>query len=637
MNCAEAGMPAAGQFSQNLKGAKEKPNLNQSQDRIIKKNSFARQALDVDQPVANRGIGLFATVNYSSVKDTLCSSNVDSKKPALEQAWLDNLLSESSIAGISCLIPWREIEETEETYNWQILDTLLNYCQRHNKLLILRVSTAGLDTGGNAAFDEQIISDTPAWVFTAGAQSLTYREPNQDVHRMPVLWDAVYLAKWSNFVKQLGNRYDKNSNLHSIGITGGGTLGGTNIIPPVASNKSKCTLLEEELKDKYGMCDRQLISNWKYIGDLFVKSFPSARLNFDINPPIPDHDGQELLDEIANYFIFRYGERVYLTRQNVSSSKHDFDQYRLILKFRPDTLTGYQIVEQAPAQQAGRLRSQGDAIALTNGGSAPSNRINSGDPNNALQVAEQAERLRSQFDQYRLILKSRPDTLTGYQTVVQAPAGQAGCLRSQGNAIPGVLSATSRPGRGGNAPPTQLNNIIQCALDDGISFAEVPAELILSQDASIKKSLKNLEDHIGYQLVAKKITLPTLLKSGEALPASFTFLNLGAAAPMKPVRELDKEKAGSYKIQIVLKDQNGSPVVISLHTPNPPTNLWTTGKPISWAKDLKMPKLEPGIYSVSLSLIDVDCKQKLNILNKLTPEPREPTSDLDLDKIEIIE
>jgi hypothetical protein len=512
---------------------REKAELNQSQDRIIKKKSFNTIGMGIDHPVANKEIGLFATVDYERIRSTLEGTDPISDKKAEAEEWLNKVLSQSSISGIACLIPWKYLQPSEESPNWKIIDNLLNYCQQHNKLLILRISTAGLDNETSSAVNEQIFSDTPSWVFDGGAQSFTYTTKDQQQERLPIFWDEIYLAKWSNFVKQLGTLYDKNANIHSIGITGGGMLGSTNLLPPVASAKDKHSAFEQVLKNKYGMNARQLLVHWKYVADLFVKAFPTTRLNFDIDPPTPDSAGQESLDEIANYLVFRYGERVYLTRQNVNSAKHDFDQYRLILKYRADTLTGYQVS--------------------------------------------------------RLV------------------------------------------------KPDQIVAIAKCALDDGVSFAEIPVDLVLSDNDLVKKGLNYLEDHIGYQLVAKEVTLPSSLKSGEPLKATFSFLNLGSATPIKPLRNLERDKASSYKIQLTLKDQNDSPVFISLHTPSPPTNLWNTNKPIEWEKDLKMAKLKPGNYSVLLSLIDVDSKHKLSILNSLNPDKVEPASDIALTNVQIVE
>jgi hypothetical protein len=129
---------------------------------------------------------------------------------------------------------------------------------------------------------------------------------------------------------------------------------------------------------------------------------------------------------------------------------------------------------------------------------------------------------------------------------------------------------------------------------------------------------------MGYQIVSKDVSLPKDLKAGDPLKASFTFLNLGAASALKPSRQLDKDVASSYKVQLELRDTNGKPIARLLHTPETPTNAWSSGKPIQWAEELKTPaQLTPGKYEVYLSLVDSDTKRKLRFLNGIgTGEPQ---------------
>ena len=347
---------------------------------------------------------------------------------------------------------------------------------------------------------------------------------------MPVFWDATYLARWSNFVHALADRYDKNPSIHSIGITGGGARGGTAIAPTL--DKTQTDSLEQTLKSEFGMNPHQIVEHWKYVADLFPNAFKTARLNFDASPPLASKAGQDMLDEISDYLIYRYGERVYLTRENVDSAKHGFDQYRLLLKFRPDTVTGYQLT--------------------------------------------------SAF------------------------------------------------------PPTDLKALLKNTLDDGISFAEIPESMLQDKDAAVAETLEQLRSKLGYQVVSEKVTLPSDIKSGEPLKAEFTFMNLGSAAPMHPSRQLDKDVAGSYKVQLELRDANGKPIVQSLHTPAVPTNKWIAGQPITWEQELKMPpKLKAGEYSVWLSLVDGDTKRKLQILNVASTEKTGPGTDISVGKIQV--
>jgi hypothetical protein len=339
---------------------------------------------------------------------------------------------------------------------------------------------------------------------------------------MPIFWDSTYLAKWSNFVTALGHRYDNNQTIHSVGITGGGVLGGTKIIPSLGHDRSDAAGLEETLRKDFALSQRQIVQNWKYIADLFLKAFPSTRLAFDIDPPTANRSGQDSLDEISDYLVYRYGERVYLTRQDITDSKHGFDQYRILLKFRTDTLTGYELSQDFPKEDVQKL--------------------------------------------------------------------------------------------------------VKNALDDGVSFVEIPSAMFAKEDTAVQTALDDLDEHLGYQLVAQHLSIPNGIKSGEPVKAQFTFANFGDAAPQRPNQQLEKGLASSYQVALELRDQDNQPVVVSVLTPPIPTTQWLPGKPISWENEFRMPKLKEGTYSAWISIINKDTKRRLEILDATKGDPQQPAT-----------
>lgn len=578
----------------------EKTYLNKSQDRVIKKKGFKTIAVEGAKPVENKELGYFAIVPYEKIQD---------------KDLVTSLLKNTNVSGVSVILPWRLLEPVEGETNFKPIDDLLALCKEQNKTMILRISTCGIDSSAK--------SDTPDWVFQdPAARSIIYTGTDGNEHQMPIFWDPAYLAKWSNLINELGEQYDKNPSLHSIGITGGGVLAGTNVLPDfvaavkqttgadivtkpekakpsggadgdkpadekstsdadkssdastsksadeastaksedeagknladadkaskkaaesseksaektagdskdktASSSKATDEAADEKgpgkeakkevqriLEKQFGMTQRQLIEHWKYVADLFPKAFSTTRLNFDISPPTPNRKGQDSLDEISDYLVYRYGQRIYLTRQNVVDGKHGFDDYRVLLKFHPDTLTGY--------------------------------------------------RLSQEF------------------------------------------------------PPKELVKMAKNIGEDGISFCEVPIDVITSTDESVQTALKAMHQSMGYQLVSKEVSLPKDLKVGTPLKASFTFFNLGAASALKPSRQLDKDVASSYKVQLELRNSNGKPIARLLHTPETPTNQWSAGKPIAWEEELKTPpQLTPGKYDVYLSLVDTDTHRKLQFLH----------------------
>jgi hypothetical protein len=205
--------------------------LNEGQDRLIKTKKFKSVTVEGAQPVFNKEIGLFAVIPT----DKLSQNQV-----------ITDVLSKPMVSGISVTIPWKVLEPKEDEFNWQPIDNLLELLKPSGKSLILRVSTCGVDTvpeGFQAAKAEEgdkkqtLESDTPSWVFSGDVKTMEYTGNDGKQHLMPIFWNTNYLAKWSNFITEMGEKYDKNPNIHSIGITGGGVAGSTLVVPDVTGEK----------------------------------------------------------------------------------------------------------------------------------------------------------------------------------------------------------------------------------------------------------------------------------------------------------------------------------------------------------------------------------------------------------------
>lgn len=487
----------------------EKNYTNESQDRLIKKQAFKLSDAPNIKPASNREVGFFGTIPADKLSDA---------------EYVNSVLSNPRTNGISATIPWSTLEPGEEKYDWTVVDRLLQQCQAANKTLILRVSTCGIDADATTA---KAASDTPEWVFAAGAKSVKYVDKDGKQHLMPLFWDQSYLAAFSNFISEMGSRYDKNPLLHSVGITGGGFLGGTSLIPTNMGAKGDKTAsaetgfttadqLENHLRKKEGLTQKQVIDHWKYVADLFPQAFPNTTLNFAINPPTPNRAGEDALDEISDYLIYRYGQHIYVTRQNLKNGKHGFDDYRVLLKFRPDTYEGLSLLSEFPA--------------------------------------------------------------------------------------------------------ADLEKIAKTALDDGISFIEIPQELVTSTDPVAMTALDKLNSHMGYQIISKKVALQDQLEQGEPLKVDFTFMNVGDAVAKRPVRELDKDVPQSYKVMVELKDSTGKPVAQLLHTPTKGTLDWSAGEAVSWQHSLRMPNLAPGEYEATVSLFDPVTSRRIMLIDGRTAD-----------------
>lgn len=502
----------------------EKNYVNKSQDRLIKKQAFKAGAVANEKPANNKEVGFFGVIPGDKLADS---------------DFVESLLSNPRTNGISATIPWKQLEPGEEKYDWAVLDQLLKQCQSHNKSLVLRVSTCGIDLPDG----DKPSSDTPEWVFAAGAKSVKYMDKDGKPHLMPLFWDQSYLAAFSNFISEMGSRYDKNPLLHSVGITGGGFLGGTSLVPTDLSDKgdksataesgfTSASQIENHLRKKEGLTQKQIVDHWKYVADLFPQAFPNTTLNFAINPPTPNRAGEDALDEISDYLVYRYGQHIYITRQDLKNGKHGFDDYRVLLKFRPDTYEGLALLPRFPA--------------------------------------------------------------------------------------------------------TDLEKLTKTALDDGISFIELPLQLLTATEPVVVGALDKLNSHMGFQIVSQKLSMAEQVEQGEPLKVDFAFLNVGDAAPKRPVREIDKDVPTSYKVMVELKDQSGKPVAQLLHTPQKGTLDWKAGEPITWQHSLRMPALAPGEYEASVSLFDPLTSRKIILIDARSGDERKPTTAVPAGKVRIV-
>lgn len=509
------------EYAKYLNPFQKKGYLNQSQDRVIKKTKLKTQNMPVAaQQIANPGQGIFAVIPSDKTAD-------------LEL--VDTTLANPKVNGVSILVPWSQIQTGEEQFDWRPVDNVIASAAKAGKTVILRVSACGVDLPDG---DKQVVSDIPKFVLDSGIKTIKYTDPAGRARQMPLFWDKDYLAKWSNFVIELADRYDKNPTLHSIGITGGGFQGGTSVVPGTemksVDDKGAPVDLNAAMKSQYGMTQRELVTHWKYTADLFPKHFKTARLNFNINAPVRGRAGEDSLDEIADYLIYRYGQRIYVTRNGFEGGRHKFDDYRLLVKFRGDTLTGVQF------------------------------------------------------------------------------------------------------------PPTanlvDFEKASKNALDDGVSFVEVPLTVLNSKDAPVQTALDNLATHVGFQLVKQSASLPDKIAAGQPVKASFSFVNVGAAPALRPERMFDKDAPSSYRIQLEFRDADGKPVLQNVHTPPTPTSKWTPGQTVTWDEELKMidankRQLPPGEYTAWLSIVDPNANRKIQFVNATTKDKPASADTVEVGKI----
>jgi hypothetical protein len=231
---------------------------------------------------------------------------------SMEEAFKSGFLSSSTIRGISPRIKWSTVEPSEGRYNWSYLDSVFQDATRSNKTVILRVHPG---------------TSSPEWVYQAGAKRL--KRPGFP-GSMPAPWDPIYLTKWTNFVKVLGQRYGGNSSLYIVGIAGP-TMGSIefHLLGPKAE------------WERAGYTPAKVLDAWKTCIDAFAQAFPNKAIALNITFQILGD--RQLPEQIVEYGLNTYKNRVFI-QGNWLSVDTPPGRLNVMRQFSARTTVGFQML-----------------------------------------------------------------------------------------------------------------------------------------------------------------------------------------------------------------------------------------------------------------------------------------------------
>lgn len=219
----------------------------------------------------------FAQPNYSSPSGVWCSCppttgvGSGSVMPAVA--------SKSYVNGILVRVVWKDVETTDNTYNWSLIDGQIAAAQSYGKKISLAV-------GGGP--------NSPSWLYSAGASSIDYSLPFSGT--IPVPWDSVFLSQWTDFISELGARYQNDTTIQLVYITTS-SANGFEMQLPFSPTPSYATL---------GYNDQLVIDSWKEIMDEFNSAFPNHYLSNDFHPV---NSSDAVADSVYAYAMEIYGNR----------------------------------------------------------------------------------------------------------------------------------------------------------------------------------------------------------------------------------------------------------------------------------------------------------------------------------------
>lgn len=194
------------------------------------------------------------------------------------------------VQGILVRVGWEYLEPSDDTYNWQILDDQIDRAKQYGKKISLGIPSGIL---------------IPQWVFTNGAQRLVTSSPFNDTIAIP--WDTYYLNKWTEFISEVGNRYENDTVIQLVYISHS-TANGMEMQLPRTTTPTLTAA---------GYTDTKMINSWKTVIDAFDNAFPNHYLSNDFHPVNNSNAVADSVYEYARNTIgSRYGAGAWWWTQN---------------------------------------------------------------------------------------------------------------------------------------------------------------------------------------------------------------------------------------------------------------------------------------------------------------------------------
>jgi PKD repeat protein len=237
----------------------------------------------------------------------------------------------ANVDGVLLRTEWTAIETASGVYDWSYLDGQVAAAAAAGKKVSLVVKA-----GGN----------TPAWLYTAGAVSFAYTDPKTGLPAtMPLPWDPVFLADWTQFIQALGVRYASWAAVAQVKVTGLNISSEETNLP----NSTTDTLNWQAA----GYTRVEVENAWQTIADAYSQAFPEVNISLIVVPgafpPIDDYGNifvspsggdPTLINYLINTGIGRYGQQFIVENNGLS----DYWISSLVTNVAGQVTTGYQML-----------------------------------------------------------------------------------------------------------------------------------------------------------------------------------------------------------------------------------------------------------------------------------------------------
>jgi Beta-galactosidase len=233
--------------------------------------------------------------------------------------------SNPHLSGVCLHVGWKVIEKEAGHVDFSPIDKTVAVLRRAGRKYEL-----GIKPG----------ADTPPWIFQEGAQAFEARVSNP--HRpdfgkqvvIPVPWDSIYQAHFSQLIKQVGERYSADPLCASVVLTCANFNSSEMHLPKSPEDRARWKAT--------GDYEGKLLEVYRKYTDEWAKAFPKQAITLHLSqvldlPPA-------FFERIIDYGLSKYPERFTIQNCQLTGRAEDTGlmSYNLVQKYRDRAHHGFQ-------------------------------------------------------------------------------------------------------------------------------------------------------------------------------------------------------------------------------------------------------------------------------------------------------
>ena len=257
-------------------------------------------------------------------------------------------LANPLISGVALQIHWRDIEPTQGKPDWSKLDELFAAAESSKKWVQLLIFPGFF---------------APAWAI-AGVKTeefaIQYGPGKGTDLSLPMPWDALYLARWFDFLKQLSDRYGKSPAFRLIGAAGPTSVSVEMTLPGLPKD------LKKWQRDAY--TPRRYIDAWQKVFQVYAADFPNQYvslsvgngINIDDQGKIDRNEHSRTRQKVIDQAIGLLGRRFVLQNSDLHAGPEDQHLVtEFVMSYSGRIITGLQMKTSAERGSAA-MGAEGD-------------------------------------------------------------------------------------------------------------------------------------------------------------------------------------------------------------------------------------------------------------------------------------